>query len=258
VAKFYGMADAMTVTTDYLAKRVSRFNKRVVVLPNSLDFALLDYIHTLSDDKLYKHTQYLTKGQDKIPLEKAQSILKDKIVIGWGGSPTHLKDLDQATSALKQICSENKDVVLVMMACTTDTLMKCLSDEQWYLVQPVPVFKYHQVLSTMNWDMGICPIEDSVFNKSKSNLKFLEFSSNRYPCVCSNVENYANTVVGGVTGFLADNTPESWYEKLNALIKNEELRKDMGNKAHDFVKDNYNIKGNIDKWLNTYTGLLKD
>ena len=27
----------------------------------------------------------------------------------------------------------------------------------------------------MEWDIGICPIEKNVFNKSKSELKFLEF-----------------------------------------------------------------------------------
>jgi glycosyltransferase involved in cell wall biosynthesis len=77
--------------------------------------------------------------------------------------------------------------------------------------------------------------------RSKSNLKFLEFSSNKITCVCSNVENYANTVIHGETGLLADNNFESWKDNLLKLMNDDKYRKDMGQKGYDFVKQNYSI-----------------
>ena len=95
------------------------------------------------------------------------------------------------------------------------------------------------------------------FVVKKSNLKFLEFSSNEIPCVCSNVENYAKTVKHGETGLLAKNTKESWYENLNILIKDEELRKTISKNAASFVRNNFDIKDKVTTWFEVYNKVLE-
>lgn len=253
---FYRMSDAITVTTPHLAKELTKHCDKTIVLPNSLDIKEIDRFHNMSDTDLMKYTQYLSVDQKPITLEEARSRMEDKVVIGWGGSPTHLRDLEQATEAILKLCSENKNVLIVMMACCTETLMKKLDPSQILLVKPSPIFMYPQVLSSMEWDIGICPIEDNVFNRSKSNLKYLEFSVNEFPCVCSNVENYASTVTHEVTGLLAENTTESWYNNLKKLVESEDLRNEIAKNASKLVRDEYAIGKNYALWEKAYRDIL--
>jgi len=257
---FYNKSDALTVTTEYLASELKQYCSKTYVLPNSLDFKLLDTFEKMSETQKNRYTKYLDINQKRLTLEEVKETTKDKIVILWGGSPTHLKDLEQATPALIKICSEFKNVMLMMVGCTTQAILESMiqhNPEQLILVEAVPIFGYPQLLSSLRADIGICPIESNRFNFSKSNLKFLEFSANNLACVCSNVENYAKTVKHGDTGLLADNTTDSWYSNLKELILDEDKRKEMGLRAHAFVRENYNITQNINLWVDAYTELLK-
>ncbi len=251
---FYKLSDAMTVTTDHLKKEMLAYNSNIFVLPNSLDIASQDKL-LASPDRL-KNTKYLDKKQKEIPKEEVAKLLEGKIKILWQGSPTHRIDLQQATPALHKICRENKNVILIMMACTTDTILNSTPEGQLILVAPVAIFNYHQVLSTIPADIGICPIHDIRFNYSKSNLKYLEQSINDMVVVCSNVENYKKTVIHGETGLLANNTEKDWYNKLNFLIENAEERKRMRENAKKFVIENYDMSKNVQLWLDCYNKVL--
>ncbi len=255
---FYKISDAIVVTTPHLASIVGKYNPKTYVIPNSLDVSSLDKFKALSKEDLFKHTQYLDIKQNKISIEEAENIMSGKTVIGWGGSPTHLRDLEQATEALLKITKENKDVLVVMMACSTDTLLKNINPDQLLLVKPVPIFMYTQVLASMKWDIGICPIEDNIFNRSKSNLKFLEFAFNGFACVCSNVENYAKTITHGIDGLLSDNTLESWYYNLKKLIDDKNFRKEISTGGEKLVREKFNISENYKIWEETYKEILGD
>lgn len=256
LVNFYKMADAMTVTTDHLKKEMSKYNPNVNVLANSLDISYLDKIKDLTKEEKYAHLKYLTNDRKSIETEEAEKMMEGKTIIGWGGSPSHLRDLQQATPALIKLCKENKEVMLIMMACSTDELMDSIPKEQMLVVNPVPIFLYPKNLHVQKWDIGICPIEDNTFNRSKSNLKYLEFSYNKFACVCSNVENYANTVTHQENGILSDNDTESWYTNLIDLIKNKEVRDNMSTSAEKFIRDKFDIRDNITGWYDLYQSLL--
>ena len=253
---FYRMSDAIVCSTPHLAEELSKYNPRTYALPNSLDIKAMDRLLNMEDAERSKYTQYLSVDQKTVTLEDARERMRGKTVIGWGGSPTHLRDLEQATEALIKICSENKDVLVVMMACTTDTLMKELKPEQLLLVKPVPIFMYPQVLASMEWDIGICPIEDNLFNRSKSNLKYLEFAINGFSAVCSDVENYAKTITHGVDGLLSKNTTSSWYDNLTELINDAELRKTLADNASKLVRANFSASVNYKMWETVYNEIL--
>jgi len=253
---FYTLSNAMTVTTNFLKNQLIKYNPNIYVTPNSIDFETQDSFGKMSEVELKQFTRYMDMNQNDLPHSEVKEFLKDKITIGWGGSPTHFRDLNQTTEALSLICKENKNVVLVMLACCTDTLMKKVDPKQMILIKPVPIFRYHQVLASMKWDIGICPIEDNVFNKSKSNLKFLEFSINGYPCICSDVENYSSSIIHGENGFLSKNDTQSWYENITRLIYYPELREIISNNAKKFVRENYNISKNILMWYDAYKEVL--
>lgn len=164
---FYKMSDAITVTTPHLAQQLSKYNPRTYVLPNSLDIPALTKFESMGEDKLLKYTQYMDSSKEKISLEKANDIMEGKVVIGWGGSPTHFKDLEQVSDSLIQLCSDNPNVVINMAGSCVDKLIKGVQPEQLLLVGAVPIYRYPQVVSSLGWDIGICPVEDNLFNRSK-------------------------------------------------------------------------------------------
>jgi glycosyltransferase involved in cell wall biosynthesis len=253
---FYKLSDAMTVTNEHLAQEMRKYNSNVYVLPNSLDIPFIEKLKTIPDEEKFKHIKYLNKNQKKLSIQEAFDFLKDKKVIGWGGSPTHLRDLQQATNALIEICKKDKDIVLMMMACSTDDLLNNINSDQIILVNPVPIFLYHKNLILQKWDLGICPIEDNLFNRSKSNLKYLEFSSLGFACVCSDVENYRKTINHLENGILTKNTDDSWYTAFNSILYDDDLKNKIGNNAEFLVKKDYDISKNYIYWYNLYKDIL--
>lgn len=74
--------------------------------------------------------------------------------------------------------------------------------------------------------IGIAPLADTRFNRSKSWLKPLELAALGVPCVMSPSEEYTRLNAMGV-GLLAGRA-RSWYSQLNRLRTNEKARRDLG------------------------------
>ena len=80
------------------------------------------------------------------------------------------------------------------------------------------------------------PLRDSEFNRSKSDLKFIECAGNGAVVLASPVV-YGNTIVEGKTGFIYRDNRE-FTNKLNLLIKNRNLRRMVAEKAYAYVRFN--------------------
>ena len=117
----------------------------------------------------------------------------------------------------------------------------------------VEMNKYPEMIE--NIDIGIAPLVDTEFNRSKSNLKYLEYSALGIPSVCSNVYPYAKTIKKGENGFLAKNI-KHWKEHLERLIESSSLRKEIGEASYNFVKENYNQKDIAKQWAKLLKGEL--
>lgn len=122
--------------------------------------------------------------------------------------------------------------------------------------------EYPKKLSKTKWDIGICPLIDDEFNRNKSHIKWMEYSTYKIPTVASMVYPYYKKIDGvdaikdGKTGFLANDTKD-WVEKLSKLIENKELREEIGNNAYNYIKDNLTIQDNIYKWEKVFDKILK-
>ena len=85
-------------------------------------------------------------------------------------------------------------------------------------------------------DIALLPLRDSEFNRSKSDLKFIECAGNGAVVLASPVV-YGNTIVEGKTGFIYRDNRE-FTNKLNLLIKNRNLRRMVAEKAYAYVRFN--------------------
>jgi hypothetical protein len=108
--------------------------------------------------------------------------------------------------------------------------------------------------SNMHWDIGLCPLLDSTFNRCKSDIKYLDYSAAGIPGIYSRVPVYESTIQHLTTGYLADNTVESWVEALQRLVNDVDLRCQIAVHARDYVISQRTVKasaGNLISAINT-------
>lgn len=104
------------------------------------------------------------------------------------------------------------------------------------------------------FDIGVAPLLQSSFNDCKSEIKYYEGAMSYLPMVLSKAPNYLKVATNDVNGFLVDNTPQAWFDRLQRLVDSHRLRKTMGEMAHKNVLDNYTI----DKKAYLWEELLKE
>lgn len=233
------MADMVTVTTEHLRQTNLRFNQNIHVHENSLDF--------LGDKKFV--------GWDKVSNRKHRGIR-----IGWIGGRSHYEDLMMVAPALREILETYPEVTLVLVNSALRESCKYLGVKYPFeglsnvhiADRGVPINRYAAFASSFGFDIGIAPLVDCNFNRSKSNLRWLEYSALKIPTVATNISHFRETIRDGQDGFLVT-TLDEWVTKLGLLIRDKRLRERMGQAAYKRVKRDFNVKHNAPK----YTRLLK-
>lgn len=87
-------------------------------------------------------------------------------------------------------------------------------------------------------DIILAPLVDTIFNRAKSENKWLEAGLVKVPTVASRVGAFAEQVKDGETGLLvgADN---DWYAALDRLITDKTLRTQLSENAHKIATNDY-------------------
>ena len=99
----------------------------------------------------------------------------------------------------------------------------------------------------IDWDIAVAPLEDTNINRSKSNLKYLEYTALNIPGVYSNIGPYKE-IGEKNTGIVVNNTPEEWENALINLIEDDQLYKTTLKNAYEDVENNYLVKNSSTIW----------
>lgn len=221
-------ADMVSTTTDILRSKLATINPNTVTLPNLIDF-----------------NQY--------PIVEH---MKRRIRLGWQGGASHYEDLYMMAPAIKKILKKYSNVDFVfwgdlrMYGLFKDIPMERVECHQW-----VKQICYPYKLACLNLDIGLCPIIDNEFNHNKSAIKWMEYSVVKAATVASNIPPYSKVITDGQTGLLTG--PDGWFDCIERLILDENLRKTMGEQAHHEVFTKHNADTHCGLWLNAYESLLK-
>lgn len=101
-------------------------------------------------------------------------------------------------------------------------------------------------------DINIAPLVDSLFNRAKSEIKWIEAGLVKVPTIASNIGAFKEMIVDGETGVLANNT--EWFEKLENLILSQTYRKEIGENACDFILENCVTSNHRDELIDWILG----
>nr|HMN63321.1 glycosyltransferase [Anaerolinea sp.] len=102
-------------------------------------------------------------------------------------------------------------------------------------------------------DIFIAPLSQNEFNRAKSPLKYLEYSSLGVSGVYSKIDPYEGVIQDGKNGLLAA-APQDWFEKIEALVLSPTLRLDLANAAQQAVARDWLLSNHHALWSNAIDG----
>ncbi|QNG08298.1 glycosyltransferase [Pseudomonas putida] len=94
-------------------------------------------------------------------------------------------------------------------------------------VSSYPLLPYDSMLDFIaKHDMLLVPLEDSIFNRAKSNVKFIEAAAMGVPVLASAVGEFSQSITHGSNGFLAHDLND-WQVLLNEIIQKPKQLKNI-------------------------------
>jgi glycosyltransferase involved in cell wall biosynthesis len=202
--KFLARADIVTVSTERLKEKYSKYNSNIIVVPNAIDTK--DWI---------------------VPNFKKH----DDIRIGWTGGVSHYSDWWTIKDDIERIMAEYPQAKLCIAGAMFEGIFKNIDKDRvefWDWVDPTG---HGYRVAMMDLDLAIIPLKDSQFNSNKSCIKFYEFSSLKVPTICSNVPPYSDEAP-------KESLTNNFYESIKYYIENKDKAKEMAEKNYQWVMEN--------------------
>jgi glycosyltransferase involved in cell wall biosynthesis len=211
-----------TTTTNFLAEKLKEKNKKVFIVKNKLSKKDLAWANNILKNQKPKKDQ--------------------EVIIGYfSGTISHNKDFATITKPLTNILEKYQQVKL-FIAGPLDLEDEFTRKFRNKIINSAYVPRKEHFKNIASVDINIAPLEiNNPFCESKSELKFFEAGILKVPTIATATQTFKETIIDGEDGFIAKNEKE-WESKLKELIKNENLRKKMGEKARQKTLKNYVIK----------------
>jgi glycosyltransferase involved in cell wall biosynthesis len=228
-AKCIKLADAVTVTTEELRKRIAGVAEGVypIVIPNALDV----------------HDRWLPTAQTGSPDGFRR--------IFWSGGASHAVDWEECFQAVKTVMAAREDVRLVILGF----LPPCIDRER-----SLAPFKgriefmgfsnpetYYEIIHHIRADVALAPIRHTAFNTCKSPIKFLENSLIGIPTVASNWKPYSEVIRDGESGRLVKGHDE-WVEAITSFIEKPALRITAVTEARKICEERFDLGRAAQEW----------
>ncbi|WP_372382301.1 glycosyltransferase [Xanthomonas sp. NCPPB 1068] len=168
--------------------------------------------------------------------------LSDPVRILYMGTMTHNDDLMMVSDGLKELKNKHGGGVDISLIGVKEGAVT----REWYSALAVPPSVGGSYPAFASWigsitpfDIGISPLRDTRFNRSKSEIKVLDYAALGLAPVVSDLEPYRSTVTHGVNGMLVAEQSSDWFEALDRLVSNRDLRHQMAvaARAIDFGGD---------------------
>lgn len=112
---------------------------------------------------------------------------------------------------------------------------------------PWPDYLKHT--QTVRQDIGLAPLRDTLFNRGRGPIKFFDYARAGAVGVYSAGPAFSDFVSHGVDGFVLENDPLLWVDRIVELVNTPQLRQSMAEAAWLKVLDNSPASPEIQKYL---------
>ncbi len=226
--KYLSFSSLVRVYSPVLAQRVGAFTRNIKMLKSGFDFSLV--------------------SAKRPPKSKSTSIV-------YATSRIVDDQYHEFLDGIIRVLDEYQDrVTLTICGCKPRELAGRRG------VNLIPLYPdYDRFLTDFyakGFDIGLAPLPDTIFHRSKNNTKFRDYGACRVAGVYSNVDVYSSCIEDGRTGILVENTPEGWFEGVARLIDNPALTDTIKETAYKHIYDNYRQELVEDEWLADIASVL--
>jgi GT2 family glycosyltransferase/glycosyltransferase involved in cell wall biosynthesis len=204
-------ATLVLVSTEPLGEALRGLTGAIAVIPN------------LIDERLF------LAGTDSRPRTHRRSQARGPAQAVYIASPTHGEDLAMLAPVFEQLAGA---VELNVIGAE-----RAAPGQEWYRRVTVPddCKPYPRFVGWLReqrpfWDLAVAPLQDTLFNHYKSDLKYLEYAALGLPGVFSDRAAYA-TVEDGDTGLKVGDEAEDWIRAVTSLAESPADRDALAERA---------------------------
>lgn len=198
------MADCITVTTDMLKQKYLKINPNVFVVPNAFN----DY--TFKFDYMFSSNKSIT----------------------WRGSNTHSEDLRSILEPLRELQNSNTldNWIFNTIGDDSKILKGLVRHKQHPIIDPIEYFHF---IKKLNSSIQLVPLVDCDFNKSKSNIGWIEGIYSGAVCIApSYLQEFDRK------GVIRYDNKEEFKECLSSAIKDISLLENTYKEGYEYIKEN--------------------
>lgn len=211
VRQLLAAVDTVFVPTDHLASKLAGLAPRISVTPNG------------------------------IQLEEWRQVAKPKAfdrvrVVGFAGTASHTASLDLLRPALAKLSNKfrEQEIRFACFGFRPSWLSGIVAGAQTADACEIEAYPIH--LASLQFDIALAPLSNSDFDKSRSALKFWEYTAAGAVTIASNHGPYPSAIQNRETGLLVDNQPESWVQATLKLIREHDLRRQLFESAQRSIE----------------------
>lgn len=168
----------------------------------------------------------------------------EQTVIGWTGTFSTLKYLDQLVPVLQRLQEKYAFTFLVIANKDPQLPLKRYRYMNWN--------KDTEISDLLQMHIGVMPLYDGEIEKGKCGFKAIQYMALGIPPVVSPVGVNAQIVENGINGFVAA-TGKEWEESLEKLLKDPALRKEMGARSRLKIEQSYSVKATRELFKTLFT-----
>jgi glycosyltransferase involved in cell wall biosynthesis len=168
-----------------------------------------------------------------------------KLVIGWTGTHSTLKYLEQLVPVLTRLEAEGLDFEFRVISNQPPALpLRSLVFVPWR--------KDTEIADLLAFHVGLMPLEDDLWAKGKCAFKALQYMALGIPALVSPVGMNTEVVQNDYNGYVCA-TAADWDARLRELLANPNLRQRLGQAARATVVERYSVQANTANFLRLFT-----
>lgn len=156
--------------------------------------------------------------------------------IGWIGTSGNLKYLYSIENALAKVMQASPDARLIIVSDKAPQFQRIDPAR----IQFVRWEEEKEIVSIQSMDVGIMPLDDTLWARGKCSFKMLQYMACGLPVVVSPVGMNAEVLAMGNVGIGAS-TESQWIDALVALLESEDMRSEMGTAGRKVVEAKFSI-----------------
>ncbi|RPD46890.1 glycosyltransferase [Hymenobacter sediminis] len=167
-----------------------------------------------------------------------------KLVIGWTGTHSTLKYIEQVVPVLARLEQEFNFEFRVISNQPPALPLRSLVYVPWR--------KETEIADLLTFHVGLMPLEDDPWAKGKCAFKALQYMALGEPALVSPVGMNTEVVQENVNGNICA-TPAEWEAALRRLLINPSLRAQMGEAARRTIEERYSVVANRRNFLGLFS-----